>query len=374
MLEPERKRPSVLAASLRDNEKRGERGAGAVKSKTFFLAALSCALLLLSCAAGLVAWTDPLLTVGTLEEGGTALFINERYELAGLIRRQDYSSVVMGTSSVANFRASWFTQGTGKKTLKITFPDGRLSEFDTALDLAFRTHGELDTVYFCLDPTVLIREEQVSELPEYLYNDNPVDDVEFYLNAESVALAAKSLAWREQGRVSLDDAYVWEDGHEFSWRAALENYERPEDAGGQLPADTYLAAAERNMDVVCRWMEEHPNTRFVVWYPPYSILFWDKMLREGKADAVMEAVKHATLRMMDYDNAEVHCFLHALEYISELGNYTDHIHCSAAITSWEADMLMHSDRWRLTREDYSWRLDELQNYFKEYNFQMLFGA
>ncbi len=345
-----------------------------MKAKTFFIAAVSCAALLLAGAAGLVAWADPLLTVDGLEEGGTALFVNERYEMAGLIRRQDYENVVMGTSSVANFRASWFTRGTGKKTLKITFPDGRLSEFDTALDLAFRTHGELDTVYFCLDPTVLIREEQTSELPEYLYNDAPLDDLQFYLNGESLALAAKSLFWREGGKVPLDDAYVWEGGYEFSWRAALEGYERPEDAGGQLPVEPFLAAAERNMDVVCGWMEEHPDTKFVVWYPPYSILFWDKMLREGKADGVVEAVKYASLRMMDYNNAEVYCFLHALQYISELGNYTDHIHCSADITAWEAEMLMSSDRWRLTREECDMRLDELRNYFKEYNFEMLFDS
>lgn len=344
-----------------------------MKPRTFFIAAVSCALLVLAACAALVVWADPLLTAGKLEEGEKALFVNERYEMAGLIRRQDYESVVMGTSSVANFRASWFTQGTGKRTLKITFPDGRLSEFDTALDLAFRTHGELDTVYFCLDPTVLIREEQVSELPEYLYNDNPLDDLEFYLNGESVALAAKSLILGEEEKVPLDDAYVWEDDFEFSWWAALRGYTRPAASGVVLPEDAFLEAAKKNMDVVCGWMEDHPNTRFVVWFPPYSLLFWDKMCQEGKTDAVLEAVEYASLRMMEHDNAAVHCFLHALEYVTELGYYTDHIHCSAAVTSWVAQMLME-DKWRFTPESCARGLKELRDYISAYDFELLFDS
>ena len=41
--------------------------------------------------------------------------------------------MVMGTSLVANYHASWFTEGLGEETLKITFPDGWIAEFDTAL-------------------------------------------------------------------------------------------------------------------------------------------------------------------------------------------------------------------------------------------------
>lgn len=344
-----------------------------MNGRRFVAGTLACALLLLCCAAGLVAWADPLLTVGTLEEGETALFINERYEMAGLIRRQDYSSVLIGTSLAANFRASWFTQGTGNKTLKITFPDGRLSEFDTALDLAFRTHGALDTVYFCLDPTMLVREEQGSELPEYLYNDSPLDDIQFYLNGESVALAVKSLVWKDQDKVTLDDAYVWDGSSEFSVWAALANYHRPAASGVELPEDAFLETAKRNMDVICGWMEEHPGTRFVVWFPPYSILFWDKMLREGKADAVLKAVEYASLRMIEYDNAAVHSFLHAFGYIVWLEHYADHIHCDAQYTYWEAEMLMEN-KWRITQENCTLRLNELRDFYLSYNFEELFPS
>ena len=225
-----------------------DEGAESVKAKTFFIAALSCVLALLLGTAAAVAWIDPMLTVGGLKEGETALFVNERYEMAGLLRSQEYSNLVMGTSLVANYRASWFEEGLGEKTLKVTFPDGRLSEFDTALELAVRTHGPMHNVFFCLDPNVLVRESQDSELPEYLYNDNPVDDLQFYLNAESLALAAKSVLLGDSAKVPLDEAYVWDRDSVFSVGNALAGYPRPEPTGVTLPGDAYLPAAERNMD------------------------------------------------------------------------------------------------------------------------------
>ena len=343
-----------------------------MRSRTFFLAVLACVLLMLAGTAGVVAWADPLLASGALEEGGTALFVNERYEMAGLIRYQDYEDVVMGTSLVANYRASWFTQATGRETLKVTFPDGRLSEFDIALDLAFRTHGTLNTVYFCLDPNILIREDRGAELPKYLYNDNPVDDLQLYLNGESLALAVKSILRGDGAKVTLDEAYVWDGTVYFSRDTALAGYVRPEQSGAVLPADAYLDTADRNLDVICRWAKEHPDVRFVVWFPPYSILYWDKTAREGTTEAVITAVEHATRRLLEYDNVAVHCFLQAIAAITDLDNYGDHIHCSGAVTR-ETAQFMLDGLWRLTKENYRSHLDGLRRFTAEYDYDAIFA-
>ena len=342
-----------------------------MRSKTFFIAVLSCVILALAGTAGVVAWADPLLTAKALGEGDTALFVNERYEMAGLIRRQDYEDVVMGTSLVANYRASWFTGETGRRTLKVTFPDGRLTEFDIALDLAFRTH-ELNTVYFGLDPNVLVREDQGSELPEYLYNDNPIDDLEFYFNGESLALAVKSMALGDEAKVPLDEAFIWDGKHEFSWLTAIESYPRPETVSEPLPAGAYLDAAERNMDIVCSWLEEHPDTQFKIWFPPYSILYWDKATREGKAEAILSAIEYACGRLMPYENVTVHSFLNDRWTTTDLEQYTDHIHCSSVVTSAVARGVINGD-WRIWPEYYHGQIDELRQFVENYDYESLFS-
>ena len=341
-------------------------------AKRFFAAALAAAVLLLAACAALVAAIDPLHTIRPMEEGETALFLNQRYEMPGLIRNQDYSSVVMGTSLVANFRASWF----GEDTLKITFPDGWIAEFDTALDLAFRTHPELERVYFCLDPNILVRSdsERAVELPGYLYNDNPVDDLEFYLNADSLVLAVESVQALKRGEgTDLDSAYIWDGTEAFSREQALVSYPRPETVAAEtLPADAYLAACEENLAVIEGWLAEHPDTEFTVWFPPYSILYWDKVTREGRSEAVLSAVEYAVERLMEHDNVTVHCFLIAADTVTHLDNYTDHIHCSGQVTRWMAEEML-AGRWKFHAENYKMRLDELRQFVASYDYDSLFA-
>jgi len=347
-----------------------------VKAKTFFLTVIAGAALCLGVCVLLLSVEDPFFVMGGIEEGETALFDNQRYQMAGLIRHQDYSAVLMGTSLAANYRASWFTEGTGEKTLKLTFPDGWISEFDTALKLAFRTHPQLDRVYFCLDPNILIRpdSQRTVELPDYLYNQNPLDDVEYLLNADTYQTALRNWLHRQSATtVTLDEAYVWDEGYVFNKETVLKGYHRPELCEEPLSGDAFLRAAEENLDVVCAWAQAHPEVQFVIWFPPYSILYWDMMLREGKADAILNAVEYASQRLMGLDNVAVHCFLHATAYISNLNYYTDHIHCSSGVTAWQAKNLMDG-LWRFTEENYMVRLEELREYVKNFDYEALLNS
>ena len=346
-----------------------------MKAKTFFIAVIAGVLACLGTFILLLSVEDPFFVMSGIGEGETALFDNQRYQMPGLIRHQDYSQVVMGTSLVANYRASWFTQGTGEKTLKITFPDGWISEFDTALGLAFRTHPGLKRVYFCLDPNILIRpdSDRTVELPGYLYDQNPFNDVEYLINADTYQTAMRTWLRRRMAQTrTLDMAYIWDMDYTFDKQTVLDGYHRPEVSGTALPGDAYLETAAANLDVVCAWAEGHPDVEFVVWFPPYSILYWDMMLREGRADAILNAVEYAAGRLMGVDNIAVHCFLHA-SYITDLDFYTDHIHCSRQLTRWEADCLM-AGMWRLDGENCPARLEELREFVKSYDYEALLAS
>lgn len=345
-----------------------------MKAKHFFIGVVGSVLACFSVLSLLLVAADPFFVLRGLEEGETSRFNSQRYQMAGLIRHQDYSAVVMGTSLVANYRASWFTQGTGEQTLKITFPDGWISEFDTALRLAFRTHPKLNRVYFGLDPNIFVRSDsgRTVELPQYLYNQNPLDDVEYLLNADTYETALRTfLRRRSEEAVTLDDAYVWDGAHDFSWDDALRGYARPVINPAPLSADAYLSAAEENLDVVCAWLEEHPNTQFIIWFPPYSILYWDKMTREGTADAILTAVEYAAGRLLEYDNVSLHSLMYCMP-MTNLNYYTDHVHCSGDVTAWAAQALMNGE-FRWTREDYRTQLAELRQFVKSYDYEILFN-
>lgn len=345
-----------------------------MKAKGFFITVLAGILACFGVLILLLSVEDPFFVLSGIGEDETALFDNQRYQMPGLIRHQDYSAVVMGTSLVANYRASWFTEGIGEQTLKITIPDGWVSEFDAALGLAFRTHPQLDTVYFCFDPNILIRSDsqRTVELPQYLYNSNPLDDVEYLLNADTYQLALRSRLGRKEAKtVTLDEAYVWDGSYTFSKASALAGYPRPEVSGTVLDAGAYLDVADENLDMVCGWIEAHPDVRFHIWFPPYSILYWDKTTREGTAEAILTAVEHAAGRLLDYDNVELHSFLYS-KPITNLDNYTDHIHCSGKITAWAAGKLIAGEG-RLTKDNYQSEIDRLREFVRGYDYDAIFN-
>lgn len=348
-----------------------------MRPKTFCLTALGLALAALMGAAALIAafpQLDPFFVAHGVGEGEAALFENQRYEMPGLIRNQPCSAVVMGTSLVANYRASWFTEGLDKQALKITFPDGWPTEFDAALDLAFAAHPQLDTVYFGLDLNVLVRpdSQRTVELPGYLYNTTPLDDAAYYWNKETYIQAARAMSKRLKGDLqSLDEAYIWDGAYEFSRKRSLEVYYRPPEVKPAEPSDTYLAPARENLELVTSWLEEHPEADFVIWFAPYSILYWDSMTRNGKVDAYLTALELAWETLTQYENVTVYSFLAREEIITDLDNYTDYIHCSGTVTRQEAEEMMAGYQ-PVTAENYPQRLKELRALVEGYDYDGIF--
>jgi len=349
------------------------------KSKTFCLTVLGLVLAALIGTASVIAAVpelDPFFVAHGLSEEDTALFSNHRYEMPGLIRNQDYSAVLIGTSLVANHRASWYTEGLGKKTLKIAFPDGWPTEFDTALDLAWATHPQLETVYFGLDLHIMIRPDSQRdvELPDYLYNTDPLANAAYYWNKETYIEAAMSMIQRVQGRLQhLDDAYRWEgDGfHVFSREQCLQSYERPAERKAPAPEDEFLPAVRENLAVVTSWLEEHPDVDFTIWFAPYSILFWDYWTREGKAEAFLSALQVAFETLTQYENVSLYCFLGREDIVTDLDNFTDLFHCSGDISRLEAEEMM-AGRDPVTAENCSQRLEALRTFLAGYDYDAIF--
>ena len=73
------------------------------------------------------------------------------------------------------------------REVRITLPDGYVSEFDRALDVLFRTQTP-ERVLFGLDLNILVRDDRgvSGALPEYLYNENPLDDLKYLLNKDTL--------------------------------------------------------------------------------------------------------------------------------------------------------------------------------------------
>ena len=257
--------------------------------KQWFTLTIALTMLLLLGAGSFVLLSDPFFYY-RWDENGEGVFFNQRYQDAGIARNSHADTVLLGTSMVSNFRASDIAAFYGGTAAKLTVPDGHFSEFSAILDTVFE-NGSPERVIFSLDTNILVRDDAGAPgLPDYLYDRDPLNDTQYLFNKDALFYGAYSLYMKATKQaVSADEAFTWDTGTGFSTNYVLASYERPE-AAATVPADAYLKNAEANCATVLSWAEAHPETEFIVYIPPYNILYWDKILYNGETDAVFAAL------------------------------------------------------------------------------------
>lgn len=328
----------------------------------------ACAVLLAACAA-VVYFVDPCLYYRIPEDWDPVLF-SERYQAAGLAKNVPADTVLMGTSLAANYRGSEIAGTFGTTAVRITIPDGYLSEFDKTMDVLFRSQDP-QRVIFGLDANILVRDESglTSAMPDYLYNDNPLDDVKYLINKDTLYYSAYVLManrWDEAD--TLDEGFTWDGDVWWNHATALANYTRPEIVQETVAADAYLRHASDNLDVVEGWITAHPETEFDIFFPPYSILFWDKTARLGETEAVFAALELACERLLQYDNVRLYNFLMDPDIVLDLDNYCDYVHHSGAVCT-QVLAKMAAGECRMTEENYRDTLAQWRDFVVDYDYE-----
>ncbi len=293
---------------------------------------LAAVLVLLAACAAVVYIVDPCLYY-RMPDKWEPVFFSERYQGAGLAKNVPADTVLVGTSMAANYRASEVGETFGGSAVRITIPDGYLSEFDQVMDVVFRSQTP-KRVVFALDLNILVRDESgvTGAMPEYLYNDSLLDDAKYLLNKDTLYYSLYVLMTnRWGGGQTLDESFTWDEGIWWNHMTALENYTRPDIAAQSADAGAFRENAARNLAVVEGWLRAHPDTEFDIFFPPYSILFWDKTARLGQTEAMLSELEQACHTLLTYDNVKLYGFLLDREIVENLDNYCDYVHHSGAV-------------------------------------------
>jgi hypothetical protein len=261
------------------------------------------------------------------------------------------------------------------KTVKVTLPNGGFGEFTTALDYAF-SQQDVERVIFGLDPNLLARDpiEAPNQLPEYLYDDNPLNDGQYLLNKNVLMRSGYTVLKKLQGQTQpLEDAFLWDGNVYFSKEIALAAYDRPEQSDDCIPADAFLSAGQENLAVVTDWLEQHPDTEFLFYFSPYSILFWDKMDRLSQTDAMLTLLEETVSTLLPYPNAQLHFYMADPDIITNLDAYADHIHMAGMVT-YRMAQAMPANEYLLTAENHTEVLDGLRTFVVHYDYESIFNS
>ena len=320
--------------------------------KQFFTASV---ILLLACVLAVVVF-DPFFQYHKPLKGLKAVLTDKEYQCVGSLKTFDYDSVIAGSSVSENYNNGWFDQGFGCKSIKAIRSYGATADLCYLLDIAFE-HQDLKYVFYNLDPSALEADPETTyELtgcPMYLYDDNYVNDVRYWLNKgvlmEKIPyLIANSL----MGDYDENNSYNWAQWKEFNSDMILGLYIRKPSVSEMKPRDYYEDLLRKNLDLLTDRFTAHPETEFYIFVPPYSMLWWDNIYREGDTEAYLYNMEQAMKTLLEYENVKMFYFQNDREIITDLENYMDILHFSPEINRYICDSLIAGKR-QVNSENYA---------------------
>lgn len=324
-----------------------------------FIGVFAAALLL---CAGTVAWIDPFFHYHAPLSGFDYVLDNERSQNDGIIRHFDYDAVITGTSLTQNFKKSEADALFGVNSIKVCFAGATFSEIGRNIEKALDTHA-VRAVIRCLDDNYLVRDpqemrEDMGDYPEWLYNDDPLDDVNYLLSGDVLTrycgpMLVRRLRGVPGGITSFDVYSNWMEDASFGHDPVMWNVLSTESSehieSGLVSMEGYrfdAAVPQRTLTEEEKETERsniavnvtaaaaaHPETTFYYYFAPLSRIGWQQLYAAGEAGARIEAQIIAAQEILACDNIRLFGFAADTLITDDPDNYKDTGHYGEWVNS-----------------------------------------
>ena len=350
-----------------------------MKSKHFFILAISLCLSALIILALLTVYIDPFFHFHAPIDGVSYQLSNQRYQNDGILRHFEYDAIIIGTSMTQNFKTSEMDAHFGTNSVKVPLVGAYNKEIGDRLNRAFESENEITHVVMSLDLFSLLADKDAvsyDDYPEYLYDDNIFNDVHYLFN-KTVLVDHTILAIRctlsGQPMTSFDDYSKWSDTCTYGKEAALALYERP----AQVTTATKLTEERRQSVIdsleqnIISLARENKETTFYCFIPPYSILRLDSWLRSGSFDCYFDIYKAVSEALLAEENIRVFSFYEENDIICNLDNYRDDFHFGGWINSHILKAMAKGEH-ELTSEGIEDYFEITKEYYRSYDYDSIF--
>jgi len=306
---------------------------------------------------------------------------SQRCQNDGIVRHFDYQALITGSSMIENFKASDVERLWGLKAVKVPFSGASYRELAQIVRAAVKANPKLQLVIVGLDFNKLIMvpdwmRTDLGSFPDYLYDDDPWNDVRYLLNRDAVRKSLKAVApWSGSGITSFDDYSCWHTpATRYGAPAVLRG--APYVPVADVPQRTYsesdaaLVAANvrANLEPI---MDCGPRILFFV--TPYSAARQHAWRREGRFERQLQAERQLAESVFRHPAAHLFSFNSRIEVTGDLANYRDIDHygpwISARILEW-----MRKGVGELTPANLSERIDEERRIYRDFDYRGMFDG
>lgn len=348
--------------------------------KKWVIAFFAMFLAVLALLGSFTAVVDPYFHYHAPLEGLAYDIFYQRYQNDGIVKHFDYDAVITGSSMTENFKTSLCDELFGVNTVKVPFSGAGLKELDMNLRAAFESGNDIKMVIMGLDYGEFIRDKDYmayddEDYPKFLYDKNPINDVKYLFNKSIFKTSLDVLLRTRAGleTTSFDEYCAWEPGISYGREAVFFLYERHwmEDEIFHLDEERKALLHGNISQNILETVQAHPETEFYFYFPPYSVLFWDKQYRMGVLELQLDAEMEVVEMLLPHENVHLFSFMDDFELAEDFDRFKDYIHHDPQVN----DMIlecMASGEHRLTAENYQAYHEKLYDYYTNYDFDALF--
>ncbi|WP_178314931.1 hypothetical protein [Lacrimispora sp. 210928-DFI.3.58] len=330
---------------------------------------------------GVVAAVDPFFHYHGPIEGLSYPIDSERYQNDGISRHFAYDAVLTGTSMTENFKASQFDRLFGVTSIKIPFGGATYKEVDQTVRRAIAYNPEIRVVLRSLDGNFLLADKddwnETAPNPDYLYDENILNDVNYVWNKEVLFGNVKSVLGltKAGGHTTTFDEYMnWAPEKEWGKEAVLRTYGRVKERPKELPfteEDRVMVTENLEQNVLAS-ARANPQITFYYFIPPYSISYWDsELLSKGELRRYAEALRLEAELLLECENVRLFGFDDQFDITCDLGNYMDVIHYSEAVGDQLIQWMAEGEH-RLTKENAGEYFERVEEFYRNYDYDRLY--
>lgn len=317
---------------------------------------------------------DPFLHFHKPLEGLEYPLKDERYLNDGIARWYDYDAIITGTSMTQNFKVSEWNEKMGVNAIKTSYSGASFHELTQNLDRALGYHPDTKVVLCSLDSLFINYDADKDEYvgyPTYLFNANPFDDVEYVLNKEVIPKTIAVLNYTRAGEKtpSMDEYGNWDRYAVFGKAAVAQSVRAVEEKTeeGVVSEEDRKRARENVTKNWLRLVQDNPSTQFYLFFPPYSVAYWEALHKTKQIGVHFDLEMLATEILLQAENVHLFAFWHWTDVTGNLDNYMDSMHYSEEINSKIIEAMANGEG-ELTKENYKDYYEKVRNAYSCYDY------
>ncbi|MEN6327022.1 MAG: hypothetical protein ABFD18_12565 [Syntrophomonas sp.] len=350
--------------------------------RNFLLKTLFCTSILLLIVAGLNYVVDPLQFYRKAAFYTPSFSTEQRYQNPGLARNYKYDTIILGSSMAENFVPSYVDKQLGVKTVKLAMSGASAHEEKLMANVAIRT-CQVKNIIWGLDFGSLKGApnrvgNEFSSFPGYLYDQNPFNDFRYLVSLSTLENSYNillSLYTHQQITTNLDYLDNWNSQATYG-RNVLEKLwdedQQTKQKGIKIynKIDPSYEAMQLSFDKnILPVIQKNPDIKFVIYYPPYSILRYLSMYQEDKSLFYdeMRLKTHVFEQLHSYKNVTIYDFQSDRNLTFNLDKYKDFSHHSQDYNEYIIKAVTHQDTsYLVTPDNYKHMINSLTEQVKGY--------